>query len=184
MSFKHWILLGSLSIFLAACNNDSTSTEVSAPKGDAKAQQKLEQSSENKEPVKAKLIISDDQPALKEKNNLDLLNQAMTQHPTIEAGVVDIVPLAAAYNEGNLTVMFFLRNGKDKTITYKELEKMTLTVESALGEKIGEVPLVLKKEAVGKLKTGDVRVIRADFNPEQFTIKDYDFTKGYNAYIH
>ena len=97
--------------------------------------------------------------------------------------MIDIVPLAAEYVEGKLGTFFFVRNGTSQNVKSKDLEKMIYTVTNPTGEKIAQDYFILKSDLLGTLKPGEVRAMRFDFIPENVAIKDYDFTKGFNAYI-
>jgi SLAP domain-containing protein len=180
---KHFLLLVSLLLFLVGCSSNEASTGSDTGSIDLKAQEKLKGASENLEPLPAKLVILDNQAPFKEENAKKLLDAAMAQHPTIEAGVIDIVPLTSLYQGEIVSVLFFVRNGTENEITSKELEKMTLTVTDVTGNTIAEAPFILKPELLGTLKSGEVRALRYDFKKEYVFIKDYDFSKGYNAFI-
>ncbi len=180
---KFFLSVMVLITILTGCSSEDQTATGETKQPDLKVQQKLENEGLEKKEVEAKLVLLDNQPALKEAGAMKLLNSAMEANPTIEGGVIDIVPLAAEYVEGKLGTFFFVRNGTNQDIKSKDLETMIYTVTNPTGEKIAQAEFILKSDLLGTLKPGEVRAMRFDFIPENVAIKDYDFTKGFNAYI-
>jgi SLAP domain-containing protein len=180
---KFLLAVALFSTVLAGCSSEDQPDTAKAKQPDLKVQEKLDNKDAAGKEVKAQLVLLDNQPALKEAKAMELLNSAMKANPTIEGGVIDIVPLAAEYVDEKLGTFFFVRNGTGQDVKSENLESMIYTVTDSMGETIAQAPFILKKELLGTLKPGEVRAMRFDFIPENVTIKDYDFTKGFNAYI-
>jgi SLAP domain-containing protein len=162
-------------------NFSNKENDQSGARVDQKAQQKLSQYQDNGTSIKAKLVILDNQPHFTKPEAKKLLDTFMEKNPTIEAGKVDVILAGATYDGENLATLILIRNGMDKTITAKDLDDATITINGLYNEKIAEGPLAIIPEHLGKLKTGEVRALRFDFTKEQISIKDYDFTKGATA---
>lgn len=169
---------------LVGCSSEEGGESTETGQTKSKIQEKVSNSPTiSNESIQAKLVVLDNQPALKDENMLALLNSSMEANPTIEAGVVDIIPLEAQYVDEKLAILFFLRNGTENEIQASDLESLNIVVKDVSGKIIAEEPLKLLKDAVGTLKKGEVRVLRYDILTENIVNKEYDFTKGYIAEI-
>ncbi|MFC0561249.1 SLAP domain-containing protein [Halalkalibacter alkalisediminis] len=180
---KKYVNLFIVIVGLLAVTGCSNGQETASDTTNLKLQQKIENST-NKEPVEAYLVVLEDQEPLKRPEAKKLLNSSMEEHPTIEAGVIDVIPLAAQYGDGGvLHTMFFVRNGTEFEVDAVDLADMTYTITSTTGETIATADFYLQPEGLGTLKPGEVRAMRYDFEPKFVKKNDYDFTIGYNATI-
>jgi SLAP domain-containing protein len=133
--------------------------------------------------VEPKLSVLPEQTEFQAVDVKKVLDEVLLIQLPIPKGSVDVMPVIASYEGEKLSLLAMIRNGTDKDVTSKDLEKKNLIIQNADELKISAKVLSSENMKIGTLKPGEARPFQIEFEESEVLINNYPIDKGFNTVL-
>lgn len=133
--------------------------------------------------VEPKLSVLPEQTEFQTADVKKVLDEVLLIQLPIPKGSVDVMPVIASYEGEKLSLLAMVRNGTDKDVTSKDLEKKNLIIQNADELKISTKVLSSENMKIGTLKPGEARPFQIIFEEREVLINNYPIDKGFNTVL-